>query len=161
MAKHVIQAQDGAPPLGAYSHGWRAGGFIYVTGTGPIGPDGTVVGDTIEEQTHKTIDNIEAVLRAEGASLSDVIKVNVHLIDTNLFPRYNEAYKKRFSPPYPARTTVGSDLHQVPGMMIEIEAVAPPLSAICMQDVARCAHDGRCATGASCCQRAENPSHVR
>jgi 2-iminobutanoate/2-iminopropanoate deaminase len=82
------------------------------------------VGDTIEEQTHKTIDNIEAVLRAEGASLSDVIKVNVHLIDTNLFPRYNEAYKKRFSPPYPARTTVGSDLHQVPGMMIEIEAVA-------------------------------------
>ena len=46
------------------------------------------------------------------------------LIDTNLFPRYNEAYKKRFSPPYPARTTVGSDLHQVPGMMIEIEAIA-------------------------------------
>ena len=90
MAKHVIQAQDGAPPLGAYSHGWRAGGFIYVTGTGPIGPDGKVVGETIEEQTNQTIDNIEAVLRAEGASLSDVIKVNVHLIDTNLFPRYND-----------------------------------------------------------------------
>ena len=124
MAKHVIQAQDGAPPLGAYSHGWRAGGFIYVTGTGPIGPDGKVVGETIEEQTHKTIDNIEAVLRAEDASLSDVIKVNVHLIDTNLFPRYNKAYQERFTPPYPARTTVGSDLHQVPGMMIEIEAIA-------------------------------------
>ena len=124
MAKRVIQAQDGAPPLGAYSHGWRAGGFIYVTGTGPIGPDGKVVGETIEEQTHKTIDNIEAVLRADGASLSDVIKVNVHLIDTNLFPRYNKAYQERFTPPYPARTTVGSDLHQVPGMMIEIETVA-------------------------------------
>jgi 2-iminobutanoate/2-iminopropanoate deaminase len=124
MAKHVIQAQDGAPPLGAYSHGWRAGGFIYVTGTGPIGPDGKVVGETIEEQTNQTIDNIEAVLRAEGASLSDVIKVNVHLIDTNLFPRYNDTYKQRFTPPYPARTTVGSDLHQVPGMMIEIEAIA-------------------------------------
>ena len=101
MAKHVIQAQDGAPPLGAYSHGWRAGGFIYVTGTGPIGPDGKVVGETIEEQTHQTIDNVAAVLRAEGASLSDVIKVNVHLIDTNLFPRYNEAYQERFSPPVP------------------------------------------------------------
>src|SRR5215468_12409086 len=124
MGKHVIQAEGGAPPLGAYSHGWRAGGFIYVTGTGPIGPDGQVVGETIEEQTNQTIDNIEAVLRAEGASLSDVIKVNVHLIDTNLFPRYNQAYKERFTPPYPARTTVGSDLHQVPGMMIEIEAVA-------------------------------------
>jgi len=124
MAKHVIQAQDGAPPLGAYSHGWRAGGFIYVTGTGPIGPDGKVVGGTIEEQTHQTIANIEAVLRAEGATLADVIKVNVHLSDTNLFARYNAAYKERFSPPYPARTTVGSDLRQVPGMMIEIDAVA-------------------------------------
>ena len=110
MAKRVIKAADGAPPLGAYSHGWRAGDFIFVTGTGPIGPDGEV--------------NIEAVLRAEGASLADVVKVNVHLVDTNLFPRYNEAYKQRFSEPYPARTTVGSDLHQVPGMLIEIEAVA-------------------------------------
>jgi 2-iminobutanoate/2-iminopropanoate deaminase len=124
MAKHVIQAADGAPPLGAYSHGWRAGDFIFVTGTGPIGPDGKVVGDTIEEQTNVAIDNVEAVLRAEGASLADVVKVTVHLSDTNLFPRYNEAYKKRFSEPFPARTTVGSDLHQVPGMLIEIESVA-------------------------------------
>lgn len=124
MAKHVIQAEGGAPPLGAYSHGWRAGGFIYVTGTGPIGPDGKVVGETIEEQTRVAIDNIAAVLKAEGAALSDVIKVSVHLSDTSLFPRYDAAYRERFSPPYPARTTVGSDLHQVPGMLIEIEAVA-------------------------------------
>jgi 2-iminobutanoate/2-iminopropanoate deaminase len=124
MAKHVIQAADGAPPLGAYSHGWRAGGFIFVTGTGPIGPDGKVVGDTIEEQTGVAIDNVEAVLRAEGAALADVVKVSVHLSDTNLFPRYNAVYKQRFSEPYPARTTVGSDLHQVPGMLIEIEAIA-------------------------------------
>ncbi len=38
--------------------------------------------------------------------------------------RYNAAYMERFSLPYPARTTVGSDLRQVPGMLIEIEAVA-------------------------------------
>jgi 2-iminobutanoate/2-iminopropanoate deaminase len=124
MGKHVIQAEGGAPPIGAYSHGWRAGDFIYITGTGPLGPDGAVVGDTIEEQTNVTIDNIDAILRAEGASLADLIKVNVHLSDTNLFPRYNAAYKERFSPPYPARTTVGSDLHQVPGMLIEIDGVA-------------------------------------
>src|SRR5947199_8988958 len=87
MPKRVIQATDGAPPLGAYSHGWRAGDFIFVTGTGPLGPDGKVVGDTIEEQTGVALDNVEAVLRAEGAALSDVINVNVHLSDTNLFPR--------------------------------------------------------------------------
>ena len=124
MGKHVIQAAGGAAPLGAYSHGWRAGDFIFVTGTGPIGSDGKVKGDTIEEQTNFTIDNIEAILHADGASLDDVVKVSVHLIDTNLFPRYNAVYKERFREPYPARTTVGSDLHQVPGMMIEIECLA-------------------------------------
>ena len=124
MPKRVIRTEKGAPPLGAYSQGWRAGDFIFVTGTGPIGPDGKVKGDTIEEQTNFTLDNIEAILHADGASLDDVVKVSVHLIDTNLFPRYNAVYKERFREPYPARTTVGSDLHQVPGMMIEIECLA-------------------------------------
>lgn len=95
-----------------------------MTGTGPIGPDGKVKGDTIEEQTNVTIDNIEAVLAAAGASLADVVKVSVHLGDTGAFPRYNEVYQRRFREPYPARTTVGSDLGQVPGMMIEIECIA-------------------------------------
>src|SRR5437879_6302971 len=124
MPKRVVRTEKGAPPLGAYSQGWRAGDFIFVTGTGPIGPDGKVKGDTIEEQTNFTLDNIEAILHADGASLDDVVKVSVHLIDTNLFPRYNAVYKERFREPYPARTTVGSDLHQVPGMMIEIECLA-------------------------------------
>jgi len=124
MGKHVIRSEAGAPPLGAYSQGWRAGDFIFVTGTGPIGPNGTVTGTTIEEQTEVTIDNIEAILRAEGAGLDDVIRATVHLADTSLFPRYNAVYARRFKQPYPARTTVGSDLRQVPGMMIEIEAVA-------------------------------------
>lgn len=124
MPKHVIQAEKGAPPRGAYSHGWRAGDFIFVTGTGPIGPDGAVRGTTIEEQTEATITNVEAILQAEGAGLGDVIKVAVHLSDTSLFPRYNAVYARRFMKPYPARTTVGSDLGMVPGMMIEMDAVA-------------------------------------
>jgi 2-iminobutanoate/2-iminopropanoate deaminase len=124
MSKHVIRTDQGAPPLGAYSQGWRAGDFVFVTGTGPIGPDGKVKGDSIEEQTAVTIDNIASVLAVEGASLADVIKVSVHLSDTNLFARYNEVYRQRFQEPYPVRTTVGSDLHQVPGMLIEIDCVA-------------------------------------
>jgi 2-iminobutanoate/2-iminopropanoate deaminase len=123
MAKYVIQSAEGAPPAGAYSQGWRAGDFIYVTGTGPIGPDGSIVGDTIEEQTQRTIDNIETILRADGASLRDVIKVTVHLADVGQFPQYNEAYKTRFTEPYPVRTTVGSVLPMA-GMLVEIDCVA-------------------------------------
>jgi len=125
MAKYVIQSKRGAPPRGAYSQGWRAGDFIFVTGTGPLDPStGNLVGDTIERQTTQTIDNISAILEADGASLHDVVKVNVHLSDTSLFSRYNSVYAERFSQPYPVRTTVGSDLGHTPGMLIEIDCIA-------------------------------------
>jgi 2-iminobutanoate/2-iminopropanoate deaminase len=125
MAKYVIQSQKGAPPRGAYSQGWRAGDFIFVTGTGPSDPaTGAIVGDTIELQTERTIDNISAILEADGASLKDVVKVTVHLSDTSLFARYNAVYARRFSQPYPVRTTVGSDLGHSQGMLIEMDCIA-------------------------------------
>jgi len=125
MKKYVIQSTKGAPPQGAYSQGWRAGDFVFVTGTGPIDPaSGKLVGETIEQQTAQTIDNILAILQADGASLSDVVKVTVHLSDTSLFARYNAVYASRFTKPYPVRTTVGSDLGHSPGMLIEIDCIA-------------------------------------
>ena len=125
MAKYVIQTKRGVPPGGAYSQGWRAGDFLFVSGTGPIDAvTGALVGDNIEQQTEQTIDNISAILEADGASLRDVIKVNTHLSDPSLFGRYNAVYARRFSRPYPARTTVGSDLGHTPGMLIEIDCVA-------------------------------------
>ena len=111
MAKYAIQNKRGAPPRGAYSQGWRAGDFIFVTGMGPIDPStGNLVGDTIEQQTAQTIDNISTILEADGASLRDVVKVTVHLSDTSHFARYNSVYGRRFSQPYPVRTTVGSEV---------------------------------------------------
>lgn len=125
MAKYEIQSKRGAPPRGAYSQGWRAGDFIFVTGTGPSDPvSGELVGDTIERQTEQAIDNMLAVLEADGASLGDVVKVTVHLSDTALFARYNAVYARRFAKPYPVRTTVGSDLGHSPGMLVEMDCVA-------------------------------------
>jgi len=125
MSKYMIQTKRGAPPAGAYSQGWRAGDFIFVTGTGPIDPSsGKLVGDSIEQQTEQTIKNLAAILDADGASLNDVVKVTVHLSDTALFARYNAVYAEHFSRPFPARTTVGSDLGHTPGMLIEIDCIA-------------------------------------
>ena len=125
MPKYVIQSKHGEPPQGAYSQAWRAGDFIFVAGTGPVDPaTNKITGDTIEQQTEKTIDNIAAILEADGASLSDVVKVTVHLSDPSLFSRYNAVYARRFSASYPARTTVGSNLGASPGMMIEIDCIA-------------------------------------
>ncbi len=124
MAKYVIQTKKGAVPQGAYSQGWRAGDFIFVTGTGPVDAAGKLVGESIEEQTEQVIHNLESVLAADHATLADVVKVTVHLSDTALFARYNAVYARRFSAPYPVRTTVGSDLRQLPGMLIEVDCTA-------------------------------------
>jgi 2-iminobutanoate/2-iminopropanoate deaminase len=125
VPKVLIQTDDAGPPLGAYSQGFRAGDFIYVTGCGPIDPrTAAVSGSTIEEQTNLAISNVEAILRAGGATLDDVIKTTVHLQDTLEFEAFNAAYSERFAEPRPVRTTVGSDMGQVPGMRIEIDVVA-------------------------------------
>jgi 2-iminobutanoate/2-iminopropanoate deaminase len=129
MAKYVIQTERGAAPLGAYSQGWRAGDFIFVTGTGPVdAKTGKLSGESIEEQTDLVISNMASVLAADQATLADVIKVTVHLSDPALFARYNAVYARRFSAPYPVRTTVGSDLRSLPGMLIEADCIAyaPP-----------------------------------
>jgi 2-iminobutanoate/2-iminopropanoate deaminase len=124
LAKYVITSKSGAPPQGAYSQGWRAGDFVFVTGTGPVDPVANkITSDSIEEQTELTIRNMESILQADGASLADVVKVTAHLSDITLFSRYNTTYASIFSKPYPVRTTVESGFAD-PKMLIELDCVA-------------------------------------
>lgn len=124
MAKYVITSKRGAPPQGAYSQGWRAGDFVFVTGTGPVDPaTNKMWGATIEEQTELTIRNMESILQADGASLADVVKVTAHLSDISLFSRYNTSYASIFQKPFPVRTTVESGFAD-PNMLIELDCIA-------------------------------------
>jgi len=122
MGKQRISTTTGAQPVGAYSQGLRAGDFVFVSGQGPLDPKtGKVVGDTIEEQTARVLENIKAILAAGDASMADVVKVSAHLSDMSLFERYNRVYASYFPDPKPTRTTVGS---QLPGILVEIDAIA-------------------------------------
>jgi 2-iminobutanoate/2-iminopropanoate deaminase len=122
MAKKQITTKAGASPVGAYSQGLRAGDFVFVSGQGPLDPQtGKVVGETIEEQTARVLENIKVILEAGGASMADVVKVSAHLTDLSLFERYNGVYASYFPDPKPTRTTVGS---QLPGILVEIDAIA-------------------------------------
>jgi 2-iminobutanoate/2-iminopropanoate deaminase len=122
MSKQQITTTAGVKPVGAYSQGLRVGDFIFVSGQGPLDPaTGKVVGENIEEQTARTIENIKAILEAGGATLADVVKVSAHLTDLSLFDRYNKVYASYFPDPKPTRTTVGS---QLLGIMVEIDAIA-------------------------------------
>jgi 2-iminobutanoate/2-iminopropanoate deaminase len=122
MPKQQIMTQSGASPIGAYSQGLRVGDFIFVSGQGPLDPaTGKIVGETIEEQTARVLENIKAILAAGGATMADVVKVSAHLSDLDLFERYNKVYASYFPDPKPTRTTVGS---QLLGILVEIDAIA-------------------------------------
>jgi 2-iminobutanoate/2-iminopropanoate deaminase len=122
MPKQQISTKKGAAPSGAYSQGLKVGDFIFVSGQGPLDPEtGQVVGETIEEQTARTLENVKSILEAAGASMADVVKVSAHLTDLSLFDRYNKVYATYFPDPKPTRTTVGS---QLSGIMVEIDAIA-------------------------------------
>ena len=122
MPKTQISTKAGSPPGGPYSQGIRAGDFLFVAGQVPKEPaTGKIVGDTIEEQTAQTLENLKAVLEAGGATFADVVKVSAHLTDLSLFDRFNSVYVKYLPEPRPVRTTVGS---QLLGFMVEIDAIA-------------------------------------
>ena len=97
-------------------------GLLYLSGGLPL-TGGKLAGNDIETQTNAVFDNIEAVLTKEGLSLASVFKVMTWITRKEDFAGYNAVYSKRLADPYPARTTVISDL-AMPGALIEIEVVA-------------------------------------
>jgi len=122
--KKVIKTDKAPAAIGPYSQGYRAGDFIFVSGQGPLNPQtGKIQGDTIEEQTRQTLENIKAILEADGASMEDVVKVSVLLTDLANFKPMNEVYKTFFPASFPARITYGVGL-ALPNMLVEIDAVA-------------------------------------
>jgi 2-iminobutanoate/2-iminopropanoate deaminase len=121
--KRAISTPGAPKPGGAYSQGVAFGSLVFTAGVGPIDPtSGQVVGETIEEQTAQVLRNLEAILRAEGLSLADVLKCTVHLkyLERD-FVRFDATYRSFFKPPYPVRTTVGSDLLHI---LVEIDCIA-------------------------------------
>lgn len=123
-AKRAVETADAPKAIGPYSQAIIANGFIYAAGQ--VGSDpktGTLVEGGIEAQTEQVIKNIEAVLKASGASLDDVVKSTVFLADINDFAKMNEIYGKRFKAPFPARSTIQAA--RLPrDAKIEIEVVA-------------------------------------
>lgn len=93
--------------------------LVVISGQAAIDLEGTVIGDTIEEQTHVTMKNCENQLLNAGCDLNDVFKVNVFLTDLDNWPRFNEVYKTYFNAPLPVRTAVQTPLLMT--LLVEIE----------------------------------------
>lgn len=103
----VIRADDAPAPVGPYSHALVCGGLLFLSGqTGLVPATGELAGD-LAAQTRQIFANITAVLAAAGATLEDVLAVDVFLTDMGRFAEFNAIYAEHFSAHKPARTTVG------------------------------------------------------
>ncbi|NIZ90255.1 RidA family protein [Kineococcus rubinsiae] len=123
MPRQVITTPD-APRSPFYSQGVRAGTLVLVSGTTGVDPaTGSFAGDTVQAQTRQALRNCEAVLRAGGASLDDVVEVGVLLTDPDDFAGMNEEYARWFPVDPPARyaARLGAAL---PGLLVSIRMTA-------------------------------------
>ena len=119
---NAVSLPDAPPPKGPYSPAVRAGGFVFVSGQTPRDPiSGELVGDDVATQTRQTLSNVQRLLEAAGATMSDVIGVTIYLADVNDWGTMNSIYTQFFSSPYPSRTAVGSELRDI---LVEISAIA-------------------------------------
>jgi 2-iminobutanoate/2-iminopropanoate deaminase len=123
--KTRIQTDHAPAALGPYSQAIVTGNMVYTAGQTPIDPaTGKLIDGTIEEQTHRVLQNIKSVLEAAGSSLAKVVKTTVFVTSMSDFAAMNGVYAQYFNTDAPpARSTI-----QVAGLplgaMIEIETVA-------------------------------------
>jgi 2-iminobutanoate/2-iminopropanoate deaminase len=124
MHRTTVSAADAPKAIGPYSHAVIAGGLVFTSGQLPIDPaTGQIVpGDDAKAHVRQALRNIQAVLRAAGADLKDVVKVTVFLARIADAKAMNEVYAEFFANDPPARTTVGATLPA--GALVEIDAVA-------------------------------------
>jgi 2-iminobutanoate/2-iminopropanoate deaminase len=124
MDKRCIIAPNGPPAQGPYSHAVAVGDLLYVSGMGPVAPDGSgLKRGAFEDEVRLTLSNLRAVLEDAGSGLDKVVKVNAFLADMDRFLAFNEIYKEFFTSNYPARTCIQAG--RLPfDIQVEVEAVA-------------------------------------
>jgi 2-iminobutanoate/2-iminopropanoate deaminase len=134
--RKTISTPDAPKAIGPYSQAVRvevartAAGLgtrlLFASGQIPLDPaTGELVPGGIEEQTRRVMENLKAVLAADGAGFGDVVKTTIYLVDLADFGRVNEVYGSYFagSEALPARATV--QVAALPrGARVEIDAVA-------------------------------------
>jgi 2-iminobutanoate/2-iminopropanoate deaminase len=123
LRKQFISA-DAPKPIGPYSQGVVAGGFMFVSGQIPLDPrtNELVTGD-IEAQTEQVLKNLMAILKEGKMGPENVVKTTVFLSDLSDFAKMNEVYARHLGKQPPARSTIqAAGLPR--GVKIEIDAVA-------------------------------------
>jgi len=117
----VVVPAAGPPPVGPYSPGVIADGYLYVSGQGAKTADGQMPA-TFEAQAQQTLDNVKAVVEAAGLTLDHVVYTHAYLEDISNSAVLDRVYARYFPRDPPARALIG--VARLPGTPVEINAVA-------------------------------------
>ncbi|MFN8626296.1 MAG: RidA family protein [Candidatus Binatia bacterium] len=122
--KNVIATEKAPAAIGPYSQAIRCGQWLFCSGQIGLDPaTGEMVSGGVVAEATRVLENLRGVLAEAGASLDDVVRTTIYLIDLAEFSRVNEVYAAFFHAPFPARATVG--VAALPrGARVEIDAIA-------------------------------------
>lgn len=121
--RSVIHTNDAPAAIGTYSQAVKVGDTVYLSGQIPLQPETMeVVEGDMAIQVRQVFDNLQAVSKAAGGSLADIVKLNIFLTDLSHFALVNEVMAEYFHQPYPARAAVG--VASLPkGVPVEMDAI--------------------------------------
>lgn len=106
--KSIIQSDHAPAPIGPYNQAIQAGSTLYISGQIALSPDGEeMLNANIMQETEQVMRNLEAVLKAAGMDLRDLVKCSIFITDMAQFAAINEIYASFFTnAEAPARETV-------------------------------------------------------
>ncbi len=127
--KKIVATTEAPAAVGPYSQAVRIGPLLFTAGQIPLDPQsGQIVSEDVAEQTRRVLDNLTAVLKAEGMDFSNIVKTTVFMTNLGDFQTMNEVYASYFKDAPPARSTV--QVTALPkGAQVEIEVVAAATKA--------------------------------
>ncbi|MAX81119.1 MAG: reactive intermediate/imine deaminase [Crocinitomicaceae bacterium] len=123
--KRIIETDKAPAPIGPYNQATEANNTLYVSGQIAINPaTGELEINNLEQETHRVLTNLKAIVEAAGYSMEDIVKCSIFISDMNMFNSINTIYASYFNEKTaPARETV-----QVAGLPknvnVEISAIA-------------------------------------
>ena len=125
MSREVIHTDNAPAAVGTYSQAVKvsnSGQTVYLSGQIGLDPATMQLREGFDAQAKQVFDNIEAVCKAAGGSIKDVVKFNVYLADLNDFAALNEVFSACLEAPYPARAAFQVAALPV-GALVEIESI--------------------------------------